>query len=285
MGVLIMTAVAAQEFVHDQKDYIIPYQASVDSLLSIRKGVSVAAFQKSLMAPRYDQRVVLQKAQRKELSAHDVYKRGKAATVIVGHAFLCRHCDKTHLYNSSGYIIDKGGLVVTNYHVAEGYMDEETGNTTVGLFVRLADGRTFMVKGVAFASRKDDLAVLELDLAEAPANLPALLLAKGIEIGERVYALGHPRGMHYYLTEGIVAFKKRTDTNDPGHEYERDVLMISADYAAGSSGGPILDRFGNVVATVSSTETILYKNQPEKVQMVLKYTIPVESLNKLIGKG
>lgn len=63
----------------------------------------------------------------------------------------------------------------------------------------------------------------------------------------------------------------------------RNVMSISAGYATGSSGGSVMDQFGNIVGTVSNTRTLLHSDMNPSLQMVIKNTIPVESLRLLIA--
>lgn len=60
-------------------------------------------------------------------------------------------------------------------------------------------------------------------------------------------------------------------------------MYISADYAGGSSGGPVVDSAGNLVGVISSTRSVYSSNNDKpQLQMVLKETIPVSSLKNLL---
>jgi len=210
-----------------------------------------------------------------------MYVQIKRATVITACAYLCPRCSNTHLSESSGYLIDSRGIMVTNYHVMAQYAFMKDGNKPVGFFARLSDGRTYAVKAVLAASKKNDLAILQLE-ANGESNLPALPLASAAKVGDHVYVVGHPKGMHYFFSQGDVTNKYFENAGDSGNKFLREMMTISADYATGSSGGAVVDVFGNVVGTVSNTNMLMHSEQNPSVQMVLKNTVPVESLWKLV---
>lgn len=270
----------SQSFTNDAK-LVELYQKSIDSVLTKSKTVSAEEAQKSLLDTLKKVDPNLAKAAKKILSPSDMYVQIKRATVITACAYLCPRCSNTHLSESSGYLIDSRGIMVTNYHVTAQYAFMKDGNKPVGFFARLSDGRTYAVKAVLAASKKNDLAILQLE-ANGESNLPALPLASAAKVGDHVYVVGHPKGMHYFFSQGDVTNKYFENAGDSGNKFLREMMTISADYATGSSGGPVVDVFGNVVGTVSNTNMLMHSEQNPSVQMVLKNTVPVESLWKLV---
>ena len=270
----------SQSFTNDAK-LVELYQKSIDSVLTKSKTVSAEEAQKSLLDTLKKVDLNLAKAAKKILSSSDMYVQIKRATVITACAYLCPRCSNTHLSESSGYLIDSRGIMVTNYHVMAQYAFMKDGNKPVGFFARLSDGRTYAVKAVLVASKKNDLAILQLE-TNGESNLPALPLAGAAKVGDHVYVVGHPKGMHYFFSQGDVTNKYFENAGDSGNKFLREMMTISADYATGSSGGPVVDVFGNVVGTVSNTNMLMHSEQNPSVQMVLKNTVPVESLRVLI---
>lgn len=155
------------------------------------------------------------------------------------------------------------------------------GNKPVGFMVRAANGRMYAVKSVLTASKRDDLAILELETGGD--TFTAFPLAEKASVGDQIYVLGHPKGMLYFFSQGYVNHKYVDEAGEPNDRFKRNVMAISADYATGSSGGPVMDQFGNIVGTVSNTRTLLHSDMNPSVQMVIKNTIPVESLRLLIA--
>jgi len=259
------------------------YQKSVDSLLTKTKSITAEDAQIALADSTGIAAVNLIKPAKKALTGNALYEKVKRATIITGCAYLCPRCSNLHLSESSGYIIDPKGIVITNYHVMDQYAFMKDGNKPLGFFVRLADGHTYAVKSILSASKPNDLAVLQLETNGT--TLPALALGRPAKVGDAVYVLGHPKGMHYYLSQGIVNNHYLEEAGGDGQKFFREMMSISADYATGSSGGPVLDVCGNVVGTVSNTKMLLHSGMNPSVQMIVKNTVPVESLWKLIRKG
>lgn len=281
--VLLMMAgrVEAQVFTNDAK-MAADYLAAIDSILAKGATIQAADAQKALEAGVQGVMAELARPAEKVMEPANLYEYAKKATVITGCAYLCPRCTNVHLSESSGYIIDPKGIMVTNYHVAATYAFMKDGNQPKGFFARLADGRTYAVKAILACSRKDDLAILQLETNGE--LLPALALGEPAKVGDKICVLGHPQGMHYFFSQGNVTNKYLEEAGASGQKFFREMMCISADYATGSSGGPVMDMYGNVVGTVSNTRMLLHSDRDAGVQMVLKNTVPVESLWKLIRK-
>lgn len=279
---LISNFTMAQGFTDDAK-LAAAYLKSSDSLLLKVKTVTTIDAQKVLADPPKSAAVNVIKPSKKVLTANAVYERAKEATVITGCVYLCPRCSNPHISESSGYIIDPKGIMVTNYHVMSTYANMSDGNKPLGFVVRMANGRTYAVKSILTSSKENDLAVLQLETNGD--LLPALPLSEGAKVGDKIFVLGHPKGMHYFFSQGNVMDKYLEEAGEPNHKFFREMVVISADYATGSSGGPVMDEYGNVVATVSNTHPLLHSEMNPGLQMVLKNTVPVESLRKLINQG
>lgn len=273
-------SVDAQSFV-DNRKVLQQYAASVDSMLLKTKSISADQAKEALLTPSQTIKLNLQKPRKKALTPAAIYASAKPATVIMATAYLCNHCEHTHVSEASGYVIDPTGIVVTNFHVVRAFVSITEANRGSAFVARLADGRTYPVKSVLTVSEENDLAIVQLDTHGE--QLPSLALADKADVGDKAFVLGHPQNMHYVFTQGNVIHKEieHFDFKQNG-SYDRNTMLISADYAVGSSGGPVIDERGNIIGTVSSTKTLTHSEQNPSVQMVLKKTIPVESLWKLL---
>ncbi|WP_163718217.1 S1 family peptidase [Mangrovibacterium lignilyticum] len=229
----------------------------------------------------------LQAMKKKKLSPGQIYDRISESTVIVSSAGRCGElnergnlCKRIHTYPASGYIIDSKGIIVTNYHVANGYVTKKNTTSRDALVVMLKDGTIFPVQEVLLADKSNDLAILKID--PTGVELPALPVAtKDAEIGDPVYIVSHPKGYFYAFSSGMVSDK----FSEINAQRYRNVMAISADFAAGSSGAAIIDQYGNVIGTVSYTKTLQHSDDETKTQMILKATIPSSALLKLIKEG
>jgi S1-C subfamily serine protease len=201
------------------------------------------------------------------------------SVVVVGSISHCRECDAHHMDAvSTGWVASADGRILTNHHVIE---DAEAGELGVMTF----DGAVYPVRAVLAADRAGDAAVL--GLGTVGVELPALRLAEEAKTGEGVRVVGHPDGRFYTLTEGIVSrvFAQAAD----GKKSRRIWVSVTADYGAGSSGAPVLNAAGEVVAMVSSTAALLADADDDKkpeagdVQMVFKDCVSPATMRRLLS--
>ncbi len=144
----------------------------------------------------------------------------------------------------SGFIVDRGGIILTNNHVVAG-ADE--------VVVKLADNRRFSAR-VLGSDPPTDVAVVKLD--HPPADLPAVTLGDSdrVRVGDYVLAIGNPLGLGQTVTMGIVSAKNRViggrlgDT-DPRYE---DFIQTDAAINQGNSGGPLFNFRGEVIGINSA---------------------------------
>lgn len=203
------------------------------------------------------------------------------SVVVVGSISHCGECDAYHMDAvSTGWIASADGRIVTNHHVIE---DAEAGELGVMTF----DGTVYPVRAVLAADREGDAAVL--GLGAVGTEWPALRLSDGAKTGEGVRIVGHPDGRFYTLTEGIVS-RVFAQQATGGKKGRRTWVSVTADYGAGSSGAPVLDAAGEVVAMVSSTAALLAdpgedeKPQAGDVQMVFKDCVSTETIRRLLTR-
>lgn len=152
----------------------------------------------------------------------------------------------TRLYDGSqaagtGIVLTAGGRVLTNYHVVEG-------STTVQVTVA-STGRTYTARVVG-TDQSADVALLKLSGAQ---GLTTATIDRGTPtVGERVTAVGNAGGTGRLSAAvgTITALKQRITTTSEGPaagERLTGLIETSADVVAGDSGGPLLDRQGEVV--------------------------------------
>ncbi|HYW22458.1 MAG TPA: HhoA/HhoB/HtrA family serine endopeptidase [Nodularia sp. (in: cyanobacteria)] len=136
----------------------------------------------------------------------------------------------------SGFIIDKGGLVLTNAHVVD-QADKVT--------VRLKDGRTYEGK-VQGIDEVTDLAVVKInpdkDLPVAP-----LGSSDAVQVGDWAIAVGNPLGFDNTVTLGIVSTLKRSSAQVGIADKRLDFIQTDAAINPGNSGGPLLNERGEVI--------------------------------------
>ncbi len=133
----------------------------------------------------------------------------------------------------SGFIIDKEGHILTNYHVIE---------KASQIKVTLHNRKTYTATIVG-VDRSHDLAVIQI---KAPDLAPMVLGNSGnLQVGQKVYAIGNPFGLSGTLTRGIVSSIRQVQEPD-GMKID-DAIQTDASINPGNSGGPLLNMHGEVV--------------------------------------
>ncbi len=132
----------------------------------------------------------------------------------------------------SGFFIDAAGFIVTNEHVIR---------NADRIRVRLADGREYKAT-VQGADAATDIALLKIDAGQ----LSALTLADSdaLRVGDPVIAIGNPLEYEHSVTAGIVSAKGRKVYGEQPFE---DFIQTDAAINRGNSGGPLLNKSGEVV--------------------------------------
>ncbi|WP_397568129.1 trypsin-like peptidase domain-containing protein [Schlesneria sp. T3-172] len=144
----------------------------------------------------------------------------------------------------SGFLISRDGLVATNFHVMK------EGATAEAEF---RDGVRVPVSGYRAFDSKRDIAIVQLE--SVPPDAVPLELAPSLDVqqGASVVAMGHPRGLRFTATEGIVSAIHKT--SDLPADLRRQMecpddqiwIQTSATIFSGNSGGPLLSRSGKVI--------------------------------------
>ena len=233
-------------------------------------------------------------------SPEELYQRVMPAVVVIGSIYKCDSCSKWHLGGmASGWLLSDHGLVVTNHHVFTEEADHYFGAMT-------SDGNVFAIRTILASDRDGDAAIAQLDTRGVV--LPFLRLGQTAACGDPVVIISHPAGRFYSLTRGVVSRYHRHNT-DPAtmtksggnvHAARKRIddralrdkpapvwMSVTADYAVGSSGGPVFDTNGNVVGMVART----YSTQPGKShrrhdsfgnQMVFKDCVSLDTILGLI---
>ena len=169
----------------------------------------------------------------------DIYKSAHLATVNITST-VYRRTIFFEVYPSkdqgSGFLISQDGKILTNNHVVA---DERQ------LEVTLSDQSHYKAKLLS-RDEANDVALLQI---EPRKKLPVLHLgdSDGLQVGQKVLAIGNPFGLEGTLTTGIVSSLGRTIRGENDRTLE-GLIQTDAAINPGNSGGPLLDSAGNVVA-------------------------------------
>lgn len=176
------------------------------------------------------------------LDGAEIYRRAAKASVLIGSAYKCDKCTKWHHTLASGFAVTADGVIATNHHVAASATGEAMGVLT-------SDGRFFPVVEVLATDKAHDVALLRIEAK----GLSFLPLRDDAPAGTPIRCYSHPANTFGCISEGIVTrYFKMNEPERVGAVF----MQTTADYARGSSGGPILDAFGNAVGMVASTSPV-----------------------------
>lgn len=142
----------------------------------------------------------------------------------------------------SGFIVDKSGYILTNYHVVE---------DSSRITVQLHSGEEFQARIVGM-DEETDLAVLKI---EAGRELPFVRLgdSEKARVGDWVLAIGSPFGLSQTVTAGIVSQVKRETPNT--FTFPKKFIQTDAAINRGNSGGPLVNMDGEVIGVNSQIAT------------------------------
>ena len=165
----------------------------------------------------------------------------------------------------SGFVLDKAGHVLTNYHVVE--------NANRGIEVQLSNKHKYSAKVIG-TDRIHDLALLQID---AP-NLQPVILADStdLSVGQKVYAIGNPFGLAGTMTRGIIS-AIRPIRGAEGAPIE-DAIQTDAAINPGNSGGPLLNSRGEVIGI----NTMIASNGAEQSSGI-GFAIPINTAKAVLA--
>ena len=145
----------------------------------------------------------------------------------------------------SGFVIDKTGHIVTNYHVIEGADEIE---------VSFSNQDTLTAKLVG-SDPSTDIAVLRVEASSRGLTPLEFGDSDEVRVGDPVVAIGNPFGLARSASAGIVsAVQERTITAPNGYPIDH-VIQTDAAINSGNSGGPLLNTQGEVIGVNSQIST------------------------------
>ena len=143
----------------------------------------------------------------------------------------------------SGFVLDTRGDIVTNDHVVDGATEVRVG---------FSGGATYPAR-VLGTDPSTDLALIRVDTPAAALH-PLKLVDTPAQVGDTVYAIGNPFGLERTMTAGIVSAVGRAIQAPNGLAIE-NAIQTDAAVNHGNSGGPLIDRAGDVIGVNSQIET------------------------------
>lgn len=190
-----------------------------------------------------------QKVQRKQQSLAEVARSALPSVVAITTVPKALQAggiaDDAQHGIGSGFVIHPDGWILTSAHVVA-----DAAEVRVAL-VDASGKQQELTARVAGSDMGTDTALIKVDAGRA---LPALPLgtSEDVQVADWVIVIGNPFGLSQTVSVGVVSFKGRTDVMPGGQEIDFDYIQTDACINPGSSGGPVLDAMGRVVAVANA---------------------------------
>ncbi len=206
-----------------------------------------------------------------ERNTISVFQASAPSTVFVTQKrvvvdFFSRRSEEVESGSGSGFLWDKKGHIVTNFHVVRG---------AKSLTVQLYDGRTLPARVVGVAPRKD-VAVIKIEAPAATLTpIARLPKTKRVIVGQKTIAIGNPFGLDYTLTTGVVSAKGR-EVPGAGGVSIREMIQTDAAINPGNSGGPLLNSAGHLIGM----NTMIFSGTGSSAG--IGFAVPVQTIQRVV---
>jgi S1-C subfamily serine protease len=170
----------------------------------------------------------------------------------------------------SGFVMDKAGHIVTNYHVVAGARSVE---------VSFSNSDNMRAKVVG-SDPSTDLAVLQIDARSRALTPLAFGNSDRVRVGDSVVAIGNPLGYDRSVTAGIVSAVQRA-ISAPNQFPIDHVIQTDAPINHGNSGGPLIDSRGAVVGVNAQIAT---GDSGSDGNIGIGFAIPINTVRTVVGQ-
>lgn len=164
----------------------------------------------------------------------------------------------------TGFVWDKQGHIVTNYHVIKGHKTAK---------VKLANQKTYDATVIGF-SQRHDIAILQLQTKD---DFPPPVIignSKPLQVGQKVFAIGNPFGLDHTLTTGIISALGRSI--EQKNINMDDLIQTDAAINPGNSGGPLLNSRGQLIGV----NVAIYS--PSGASAGIGFAIPIDAVKRVV---
>lgn len=183
----------------------------------------------------------------------------------------------TNSGQGSGFVFDKQGHIVTNYHVINGSETVE---------VRFTSG--FMVYGKVIGTDLDsDIAVVKVDAPAEELKPVPLGDSSLLKVGQTVVAIGNPFGLESTMTVGIISALGRTldserASPDGAFFSAGDIIQTDAAINPGNSGGPLFNLNGEVIGINRAIRTFSQNQDGDPINSGIGFAISINMVKRVV---
>jgi S1-C subfamily serine protease len=169
----------------------------------------------------------------------------------------------------SGFVIDKAGHIVTNYHVVQGASRVE---------VSFSNNEKVRARVVG-VDPSTDIAVLQVNAHSRALTPLSLGNSDSVRVGDAVVAIGNPFGLDRSITSGIVSALQRPIQAPNGFTIDH-VIQTDAALNHGNSGGPLLNAQGQVIGVNAQIQT----GGTSDGNVGIGFAIPVNTVRTVVAQ-
>jgi S1-C subfamily serine protease len=183
----------------------------------------------------------------KALTIAEIYKRAAPGVVQITAADSAAGTfgsEEQPAALGSGFVFDKAGYIVTNYHVVDG---------ADSIRVTFSNNQSISARLVG-SDASTDIAVLKVNTASSALTPLTLGDSDAVQVGDSVVAIGNPFGLSRTVTAGIVSAIQRQIEAPSGYAIDH-VIQTDAPINHGNSGGPLINTRGEVIGVNAQIET------------------------------
>lgn len=169
----------------------------------------------------------------------------------------------------SGVVINDSGAILTSLHVVAGASDIE---------LTFADGSQSSAQVLA-TQPENDIAVLGAD--QPPAQLVPAILGNpnAMQVGDEAFAIGNPFGLYSSMSAGVISGFERSFQPAESNQRLEGLIQIDAAVNPGNSGGPLLNRFGQVIGIVVG----IVNPTEQEVFIGIGFAVPIDVAGAAAG--
>jgi putative serine protease PepD len=170
----------------------------------------------------------------------------------------------------SGFVVDKAGYIVTNYHVVGNARSVQVSFSNIDSMKAKIIGR----------DPSTDIALLKVDTSSRALNPLELGNSDNVQVGDQVAAIGNPFGYDRSISEGIVSALQRSLTA-PGGAIIDKVIQTDAALNHGNSGGPLLNAHAQVIGVSSAIST---GDTGSQGNVGIGFAIPINTVRDVVAQ-
>lgn len=161
------------------------------------------------------------------MSGSEIFRRYNSAV------FMVFTSDGYNAFQGSGFFVSSSGIAVSNYHVFRG--------TSIGLeIIKLSSGEELNIEEIVAKSVEDDFIIFKVTKKNKRKFNYIPIASKASLVGEKVYAIGSPRGLENTFSSGEISQKR-----------DNNIIQISVPIDHGSSGGALINSHGEAIGITS----------------------------------